>query len=55
MSLILILIFFLLANTLFTNLFIDSPQNIINLFAMASKFFIIAVVAILISWTMGDN
>lgn len=55
MSLILIVIFFLLTNAFFTSALINLPQYFVNLLDTGINFFIIATLAVLVSWLMGDN
>ncbi|WP_194016607.1 hypothetical protein [Synechocystis salina] len=55
MSLVLLVVFFLLTNAIFTKVLISLPEYLVNQGAMAGRFAILGLIVLFLSWTMGDD
>ncbi|QUS62180.1 hypothetical protein IQE94_09190 [Synechocystis sp. PCC 7339] len=55
MSLVLLVVFFLLTNAIFTKVLISLPEYFVNQGAMVGRFAILGLIVLFLGWTMGDD
>ncbi|MBE9174397.1 hypothetical protein IQ225_02010 [Synechocystis salina LEGE 06155] len=55
MSLVLLVVFFLLTNAIFTKVLISFPEYLVHQGAMVGRFAILGLILLLVSWIMGDD